>query len=487
MYRILFYRICRLILVVCVMAISFGWSNPSSAASPLLGVACGLILGTLPLLAVFALVGSLLRRRFFCNFGCPLGLAQDATVWIRRRLFFLPQGKRVRAIPDLKYALLILCVAGISRLIPVSLIWLDPQALFNSTIISSQEPGFVKGTVIWTPGLVLVPGIVLLSFLAAPKFWCMKLCPTGALQEILYLPTRTVKSVVTNVKKKQRVNLLAFRRFLNGWSIVQNGLGLLAAIAWGLAESGKTKNALAKDGLANSGASDAQTTAQPAGDPARETAGETTRETAAMETERTSPGSDVAMGEEADSGTKSARWAIQDDWKFPPGAIAVREEFIALCVRCENCIGNCPTGLIQPIDFDTSSACWGAPRLQYIQPDGNYAYCDENCNRCTLACPTDALKILTVEEKKEWKLGRAELEFGLCRLFWEKECRICLRECPQKAIEFRWSEEEYLNIPVINIDLCNGCGRCAAFCPGDNYWELEKSDPPPRRKALKIV
>lgn len=503
MQRKIVFRICRLVLIVCILALSFDWTGFDSklAASPLSGVAAGLILGFLPVLAAFVLVGSLLKRRWFCTFGCPLGYIQDATVWVRRYLYFLPQGRWVgrvlRTVPDLKYALLILCLAGICRFIPVSLIWLDPPGLFNAVLVAGLQLDFLKGTVIWTPGMILVPGIFVLSFLTAPKFWCMKICPTGALQEILFLPMRavkkTVKRCVADDKPKDSENSdqpevlkktykpengaperLVKRRNPARWSIVQNGLGLLAFAAWGLSISrkstGSSSSSASKSEKKSAGNLEVQSEVQ------QEVQSEVQQETVT----ETEPNSETAN---ADCDLNP----IQPDWKFPPGALAVREEFVALCIRCGNCIGNCPTGLIQPISFESSNGYWGVPRLEFEQPSGNYAFCEENCVRCTQSCPTGALTVLNAEEKKERKLGKATLEFGLCRLFWEKECRICLRECPQEAITFRWSEEEYLTIPEINLDLCNGCGRCAARCPGDNYWELELPDPPPRRKALKIV
>lgn len=158
----------------------------------------------------------------------------------------------------------------------------------------------------------------------------------------------------------------------------------------------------------------------------------------------------------------------------PPGTVSERQ-FTSLCARCGNCATVCLTGLIyHPSEWpavnqgDTPASNplasefheLGLPVLRF-----DPAYCEARCTACTEVCQTGALTPLTVEEKRLHPVGLATLDWPCCLLYEAHECRICVRECPQLAIEIVWSEAEYLPIPTINATLCTGCGRCLIACP----------------------
>ncbi|MDO4586154.1 MAG: 4Fe-4S binding protein [Planctomycetia bacterium] len=166
---------------------------------------------------------------------------------------------------------------------------------------------------------------------------------------------------------------------------------------------------------------------------------------------------------------------ISSTFILPPGA-RKKSVFAARCSRCGRCIEICPTKVLQPIST--------IPVINLPKMDFATHFCQEDCHLCGQICPTGAIQPLTLPQKKSWKIAKVEFQLELCLLYYNQECSICRRECPQNAIKMVWSEEEYLNIPTIDAEKCNGCGRCSHFCPGELIEENQSSQAKPPRKAL---
>lgn len=143
----------------------------------------------------------------------------------------------------------------------------------------------------------------------------------------------------------------------------------------------------------------------------------------------------------------------------PPGAVC-ETLFLSRCTRCGACVQTCPTSLLRTQYFETSILDYGTPYAVF-----DPAWCRAECTRCGQVCPSGALRKILPNEKKKVKLGLAVLTFEHCRLYDDRECSICGRECPFEAITFEWSESEYRRIPVIDTEKCTGCGRCLVSCP----------------------
>ncbi|MDR1695841.1 MAG: 4Fe-4S binding protein [Endomicrobium sp.] len=148
----------------------------------------------------------------------------------------------------------------------------------------------------------------------------------------------------------------------------------------------------------------------------------------------------------------------------PPGAIAERE-FKQACVRCGNCMKVCVTNGLQPAMTESGIDGIWTPKM-----DNYIGYCEYNCNACGLVCPTQAIESLSMEEKMKRSIGRAEIIKDVC-LPWKDgtSCLVCEEHCPvpDKAIKFvpETINGKSVEVPVINLDICVGCGVCQNKCP----------------------
>ena len=143
----------------------------------------------------------------------------------------------------------------------------------------------------------------------------------------------------------------------------------------------------------------------------------------------------------------------------PPGA---QDEslFTGLCTRCGNCVGACPSGIIER---DMGQSGWAGLLTPVLSFDKDY--CREDCVRCTEVCPSGALGRLALEDKGEMRLGLPVVDMNVCLLGEDRDCSACKRWCPYDAIRYVFSEVEYALKPVIDVEKCTGCGACEAACP----------------------
>lgn len=183
----------------------------------------------------------------------------------------------------------------------------------------------------------------------------------------------------------------------------------------------------------------------------------------------------------------------------PPGAIA-EDDFLALCIKCGQCVQVCPYHAIELSDI-TKGHGVGTP---YIDADKRACYA---CNAvpCVLACPSGALDH-SCEKAEDIHMGIAVLEFpDTCiaitntpipdgfntkmhnfvnavrnptKLEYEqvekldsfegKQCTLCADMCPipnpMSAIAMVSDNNTGGNRPEI-YDGCIGCGVCEEVCP----------------------
>ena len=160
----------------------------------------------------------------------------------------------------------------------------------------------------------------------------------------------------------------------------------------------------------------------------------------------------------------------------PPGA-ASDEDFLAACIRCDQCIQVCPQECLQPATFAKGWSGVGAP---YISARDNP--CDLCAGRdqleCIAACPTPAL--LPVESRAAVRMGVAVIDADLCLPFLGVSCKACWHACPfpQEALIFN-----ELGRPQVIAEGCVGCGLCDYACLAEKTaiqvtpWGHETTNP----------
>ena len=89
--------------------------------------------------------------------------------------------------------------------------------------------------------------------------------------------------------------------------------------------------------------------------------------------------------------------------------------------------------------------------------------------KCSEVCPTGAILKITPEEKTQWKVGVASVDYDLCIVNRDGvKCGNCARHCPVGAIRMVRKDPDSQNrlmIPTVNEERCIGCGACENLCP----------------------
>jgi NAD-dependent dihydropyrimidine dehydrogenase PreA subunit len=93
--------------------------------------------------------------------------------------------------------------------------------------------------------------------------------------------------------------------------------------------------------------------------------------------------------------------------------------------------------------------------------------CVYDCNACGQVCPTFAIMPLPLEEKRLTQIGKARFVKDDCVISTRRTmCGACTEHCPTGAVHMV-PFEAGLTIPVVDDDLCIGCGACEHPCPAE--------------------
>lgn len=143
----------------------------------------------------------------------------------------------------------------------------------------------------------------------------------------------------------------------------------------------------------------------------------------------------------------------------PPGA-----ESVAIlnqkCTACQLCISACPNKVLHP---SNKLSTFMHPEMSYEK-----GFCRPECVECSQICPTGAIKPVSTAQKSAISIGQAVWVKKNCVVHTDNiQCNSCAKHCPTGAIRLVATDdsENSLKTPVIDRELCIGCGACEHYCP----------------------
>lgn len=167
------------------------------------------------------------------------------------------------------------------------------------------------------------------------------------------------------------------------------------------------------------------------------------------------------VGKVAEAAIKQADERVAErakHWIRPPYALA-ELDFLLACTRCDACIEACPHEVIFPLAARLGPDVVGTPALDLLNKACQL--CEDW--PCVKSCEPAALKIPEHEQADVPvalpKLASVTIDASTCLPFLGPECGACAGSCPV-AGALNWESER----PVINEELCTGCGLCRQAC-----------------------
>ncbi len=486
-----------LLFLLLVLATRYGGSDeiryPVKAFldfDPLIALSTFLAAHSLPRVLLWSLTIVLLTAllgRIFCGWICPLGTLHNLMSSLRKKSSWADQEKRLHRWQSLKYYLLVgLLVSSLFSLQlvgffdPLSLlirsfaVFIDPvlnmisqtllaalshtgipllertagtlQSWGLDTFLAYEPPHFRQAEVI---GIIFL-AILLLNLLGA-RFWCVTLCPLGALLGLLSRFSLPRLQISENCRSCRICNLhcqTAASPFpVDSWKKSEcvycwNCQKLCPEKAVQIHLPGRapgTKQASSGVNLVNL--------------ERRRLLGSALGGALLVPLLRSGPFI-----------TLPSPQLIR-----PPGALP-EEEFLQRCIRCGECMKVCPTHGLQPTFFEGGLQGLWTPVLV-----PRMGYCEYSCTLCGQVCPTGAIQRLHLTEKQKVRIGLAFVDRDRCLPYHQGiACIVCEELCPtpKKAI---WLEEgsvkdrvgrvKRVKLPRVDLDLCIGCGICEERCP----------------------
>ncbi len=152
----------------------------------------------------------------------------------------------------------------------------------------------------------------------------------------------------------------------------------------------------------------------------------------------------------------------------PAGSVSLRN-FSNNCTACQLCVSACPNGVLRP---STDLATFMQPEMSFER-----GYCRPECSKCSEVCPAGAILKISAPEKTAIKIGTAIPVHKNCIVHTDDvKCGNCARHCPSGAIKMvenrgglRHPDGSIRMVPIVNEELCIGCGACENLCPAQPF------------------
>ena len=145
----------------------------------------------------------------------------------------------------------------------------------------------------------------------------------------------------------------------------------------------------------------------------------------------------------------------------PPGAHSAAR-LTSRCSACGLCISSCPGKALHAAGLSS----YGLAGMMMPCLDFATGFCSPDCHKCAEVCPAGAIeKAPSPEDRARIRVGIAEWRHWECITEKGSSCGLCAERCPQKAITMVKREGSEFAQPVVNAELCIGCGKCQHYCP----------------------
>lgn len=444
----------------------FGWLAKIQFLPALLALNVGVVL--------FLVVLTLVLGRIYCSVVCPLGVFQDFISWMRGKT----KHNRFRyspAINWLRYAMLgvfiLTFIAGISSVVAL----LEPYSAYGRIASNLFAPVYQWGNNllaqlaeradsyafypvdVWMKNtltfIIAFLSFVVLTVLAwrSGRTYCSTLCPVGTL--LGFLSRFSMLKPVINTGKCNGCGLCARNCKASCINPKEHQIDYSRCVA--------CMDCLdrCKQGAIN------YVRRTPTTNPAatQGTVNETRRNFLSVSALFATTAVLNAQEKKVDGGLATIinkKIPKRSTPLTPPGGKSLRN-FTSHCTACQLCVSACPNHVLRPSSELTT----------LMQPEMSYerGYCRPECAKCSEVCPTGAICAITTADKSATQIGHAVWIKANCVVLNDKvSCGNCARHCPTGAIQMVPQDADNadsLQIPVVDVERCIGCGACENLCP----------------------
>ena len=440
-----------------------GWLAKVQALEAVLALNVGVIIGLALLTLVFG--------RIYCSVICPLGVMQDIFGWLGKK------AKKNRytyskAVSWLRYAMLVIfvagCLAGVGVIIEllapysafgrITTMLLQPLWMMGNNVLASVAEHYESyafyGVDVWMKSLpvfaIALITLVVLAILAwrNGRTYCNTICPVGTV--LSFISRFSILKIHFEKDKCKNCSLCTKNCKAACIDFKNHKVDYSRCVV-----CGDCIDSCKFGALSYSLRPGKPGTPAPPSDSSKRaflvSSALLTTAALAQETKHVDGGLAEIIEKKAPERSTPV---------VPPGARSLKN-MTQHCTGCQLCVSKCPNNVLRP----------GTDLMSLMQPVMSFekGYCRPECTRCSEVCPAGAIKLIDKEEKACIQIGHAVVAADFCiSALGEAECGNCARHCPAGAIEMVPSDpDDELSpaIPAVNEAMCIGCGACEHLCP----------------------